>query len=209
MVRGLAGRVPSTKEETTMATKVQSKTGVVTRAQSLIAGVNKHLSTVTSVTIAGQSLTPAQIVQSLQTLVDLRTAVLAAQASAKAKVSAETSQLPPLRALMSAFTAYVKASYLASPEVLADFGLQTKARAPLTTEAQTAANAKRAATRAARHTMGSQQRKAVKGDVTGVTVTPIVATHPTPAVAPTGPSSPTSSVQDGAAKAASTTAHAE
>ena len=189
-----------------MATKIQSKTGVVTRAQSLIAGVNKHLSTVTSVTIAGQSLTPAQIVQSLQTLVDLRTAVLAAQASAKAKVSAETTQSPPLRALMKALTAYVRASFLNSPEELADFGLQTKAPALLTTEAKTAANAKRASTRAARHTMGSQQRKAVKGDVTGVTVTPIVAPHPTPAVSPVGPTSP---AQNGAAKAASTTAHAE
>jgi len=185
---------------------MKSKTGVVTRAQSLIAGVNKHLSAMTSVTVAGQSLTPAQIVQSLQTLVDLRTAFLAAQASAKAKVSAETTQSPPLRALMSAFTAYVKASYLNSPEVLADFGLQTKPRALLTTEAQAAANAKRASTRAARHTMGSQQRKAVKGDVTGVTVTPIVATHPTPAPSPASPSNP---APNGAAKAASTAAHAE
>jgi len=189
-----------------MATNTKSKAQVVTRAQSLIAGVNKHLSTVTSVTIAGQSLTPAQIVQSLQTLVDLRTAVLAAQASAKAKVSAETTQSPPLRALMSVFTAYVRASYLASPEVLADFGLQTKSRAPLTTEAQTAAVAKRAATRAARHTMGSQQRKGVKGNVTGVTVTPIVATHPTPAPSPISPSN---SAQNGAAKAASSAARAE
>jgi hypothetical protein len=127
-----------------MATN-QNKARVVTRAQSLIAGVNKHLATVTSVTVAGQSLTPKQIVESLQTLVDLRTAVLAAQASAKAKVSAETTQSPPPRALMSAFTAYVKASYLNSPEELADFGLQTKTRAPLTAAAQTAAAATRAA----------------------------------------------------------------
>jgi hypothetical protein len=206
MVRGLVGSAPSTKEETIMATKVQSKTGVVTRAQSLIAGVNKHLSTVTSVTIAGQSLTPAQIVQSLQTLIDLRTAVLGAQASAKAKVSAETTQSPPLRAFMQALTAYVRASFLNSPEKLADFGLQTKARAPLTTEALVAANAKRASTRAARHTMGSQQRKAVKGDVTGVTVTPVVATEPTTAPSP---ASPSNSAQNGAAKAASTAAHSE
>jgi hypothetical protein len=33
--------------------------------------------------------------------------------------------------------------------------------------------AKRAATRAARHTMGPKQKKAVKGDVTGVVVTPV------------------------------------
>ena len=60
--------------------------------------------------------------------------------------------------------------------MLADFGINPKARAPLTVEAKAAAAAKRAATRAARHTMGSQQKKAIKGDVTGVLVTPITST---------------------------------
>jgi hypothetical protein len=73
----------------------------------------------------------------------------------------------------------VKAAHGTSPEALAAFGLHPKARVPLTVEAQAAAIAKRAATRAARHTMGSRQKKAVKGDVTGVVVTPIFAPAPT------------------------------
>jgi hypothetical protein len=59
--------------------------------------------------------------------------------------------------------------------VLADFGIHPKARTPPTVEASLAAVAKRRATRAARRTMGSQQKKAVKGDVTGVVVTPTTA----------------------------------
>jgi len=81
--------------------------------------------------------------------------------------------------------------------VLADFGIQPpKVRVPLTVEAKAAAAAKRAATRAARHTMGSQQKKAVKGDVTGIVMTPITAAPPTVTTpAPAGsPSSGTTPV---------------
>ena len=51
-----------------------------------------------------------------------------------------------------------------------------------------AANAKREATRAARGTKGTQQRKAVKGAVTGVAITPIVAAAPVVTAAPATPS---------------------
>jgi hypothetical protein len=95
---------------------------------------------------------------------------------------------------MSATTAYVKAAYGNSPDVLADFGIQTKARVPLTVDAKLTAAAKRAATRAARHTMGKRQKNAIKGDVTGVLVTPVTST-PTPTV-PT-PVSPATAVTSG------------
>jgi hypothetical protein len=97
--------------------------------------------------------------------------------------------MPALSSFESAYIAYLKAAYKGSPDVLADFGIQPpKARAPVTIEAKAAAAAKRASTRAARHTMGSQQKKAVKGDVTGVTVTPVVATPPV--VTPPAPATP-------------------
>ena len=86
--------------------------------------------------------------------------------------------MPALRTFMSAFVTYVKAAYAGSPDVLADFGIAPKARVPPTVEAKIAAAAKGKATRAARHTMGTTQRKAVKGDVTGVVVTPITAPPP-------------------------------
>jgi len=161
-----------------MATNARGKAGVVARAKALIAGTDKHLSNVTQVTIMGQSLSPAQVAGELQALVDLRTAVDAAKASTRAKLAEEQAQTPSLRSFMGALVMYVKAVYQNSPDVLADFGIAPKARTPLTVEAKTASVAKGASTRAARHTMGSKQRLAVKGDVTGVTVTPVGATQP-------------------------------
>ncbi len=109
--------------------------------------------------------------------------------------------MPALRTFMSALVTFIKAGYGGQPDVLADFGIQTpKARAPLTVEARAAASAKRAATRAARNTMGSKQKKGVKGTVVGVTVTP--GTAPPPIVkadasgssSPSGPSAGTNTV---------------
>jgi hypothetical protein len=169
-----------------MATKGKSKAGVVARALALSAGVTKHLPNGTQVTLLGEPLTPAQVVEKLQALVDLRQAVDAAKASTQAKLAAERSQAPSLRTFMGALVMHVKAAYQTSPDVLADFGVHPKARTPQTVEAKTAAIAKRASTRAARHTLGSKQRLAIKGDVVGVTLTPIAASQPT-ATPPTTP----------------------
>jgi hypothetical protein len=182
-----------------MATKTEGKGQVVVVAKQLIAGTAKHLSNTAPAAFLGGSFTADQITSKLQTLVDLRTDVDAAKAAAKAKIAAEATQRPPLRAFMSALTAYVKVTFGASPDVLADFGINPKARAPLTVEEKAAAVAKRAATRAARHTMGSQQKKGIKGDVTGVLVTPI----PAPAPVVTAPSGPTAPATSGGSTAAS------
>ena len=155
----------------------------VVLATQLVAGTKKHFSTVSSLAFGNGSFTPAQIEAFLQTLIDLRTAVEQAQSVAKAKIVAEAAQAPALRSQMAAYVAYVKATFGASPDVLADFGLKPKkARAPLTIAQLTAAAAKRAATRAARHTMGPKKKLSVKGTITTIVTPP---TAPTPApVAP-------------------------
>jgi hypothetical protein len=160
-----------------MGTRKEMETAL---AKQLIAGAKEHLASVTSVTLAGGSFTPAQIEASLQTLIDLRTAVDDAKAATKAKIVAEAAQAPSLRSQMAAFVAYVRVSFSNSPDVLADFGLAPKkVPTPLTVGQKAEAVARRAATRTARHTMGSQQKKDVKG-----TVTTIVATPPSPATPP-------------------------
>ena len=175
-----------------MATKSKGQGTVVALAQSLGAGVTKHLSNVTNVTLAGSSYTPAQITTKLQQVASLRSDVDAAKATTQAKLAAEKAQTPALRTFMSALVSYVKAGYGSAPDVLADFGIHPKTRTPLTVEAKAAASAKRAATRAARNTMGSKQKLDVKGDVVGITVTPITAAKP-PAAAPSGPNVGTTS----------------
>jgi septal ring factor EnvC (AmiA/AmiB activator) len=170
------------KEWNPMATSTRNKGTAAALAQQLISGTKKHLAKVTQIPLAGSTYTPEQITNQLQQIVDLRADVDTAKATTKAKVTAEQSSLPSLRSFMKTYKTYLKAAYASTPDVLADFGLHAKEPTPLTAEAKTAAAAKRKATRAARHTMGSQQKKSVKGTVTGVVVTPIA---PPPSVAAT------------------------
>jgi hypothetical protein len=167
-----------------------TKSQVVDLAKQLIAGTEKRLAKGMQVPLVGSSFTPDQITSELQSVVNLRTDVDAAKATAKAKIAAETAQMPALRTFISAYVSFVRAAYGTSPDALADFGINPKPRAQLTAEAKPAAAAKRKAIRAARHTMGSKQKLGVKGDVTGITVTPITATPNIVAAPSTAPSSP-------------------
>jgi hypothetical protein len=188
-----------------MATQGHNKSQVVVDAKQLIAGTAKHLSSTTQVSLLGGSYTPDQITSKLQVLVNLCSDVDAARATTKAKIANEAAQMPALLAFKSALESYVKAAFGSSPDVLADFGIAPKTRAPLTVVAKAAAAAKRAATRAARHTLGSKQKKGIKGDVTGILVTPITAPPPTVTV-PSGPTAPATS--SGATAASGPTAPA-
>jgi hypothetical protein len=155
-------------------------------AKQLIAGANKHFPDASvTLTIGGASYTVSQLTTLLQSFVDLRAASDAAKVAAKAKLVAERAQTPSLSGVISAFVKYVRATFGDSADSLADFGLSApKARTPISAEQQTVAVAKRKATRAARHTMGSQQKKGVKGTVeVTVTTTPLPAT---PAVVTSG-----------------------
>jgi hypothetical protein len=182
----------------------QAKSSIAALAGQLIAGTNKHLANTTQVMVAGSSFTPAQVTAKLQSLVTLRSDVDASRASTKARIAAEKTDMPALRTFMDAFVTFVKAAFGSQPDVLADFGLHPKARAQLTVEQKTAAAEKRKATRAARHTMGSKQRKTVKGDVTGIVVTPVAAGKPV-ATAPSGPSAPATSTASTAVTGTGTT----
>jgi hypothetical protein len=166
-----------------------TKTNQVSRAKQLIAGANKHFPNGSqTLTVGGAAYTVTALTALLQSFVDLREAVAVSKAASKAKIVAERAQAPSLRGVISAFVAYVKASYGNSPDVLADFGLSPrKATTPLSAEQTAVAVAKRAATRAARHTAGKLQKKAIKGAVNvTVTTTPLAA--PQPAAVPPAPS---------------------
>ena len=128
-------------------------------AKRLLAGTQKHFSTVSSLTFGNRTRTPAEVEAFLQALIDLRAAVNDAQTKTRAALAAEASQRPFLRRRMSVFVAFVKVTFGEAADTLADFGLKpAKTPTPLTIEARAAAAAKRAATRAARHTMGKRQR---------------------------------------------------
>src|ERR1019366_1048198 len=98
------------------------------------------------------------------------------------------------RPVIRDYVTFLRATFSNAKSQLGDFGLQApKARTPLPPEQRLAATAK--ATRVARGTVGKKKKLTVKGDVIGVTVTPITASGPAPssgtapAPAPAAPAS--------------------
>jgi hypothetical protein len=156
-----------------MVTATRTKTAVTVRAQQLIAGTAKHLGNVTNVTLLGSAYTPAQLTTQLQRVAGLYADVDTAKAATATKLAARKAGMSSIRPLMQAFETYVKATYGGQPDVLGDFGVTPKAKKTLTVEEKAAAAAKRKATREARGTKGSVQKQAIKGDVAGITVTPV------------------------------------
>ena len=173
-----------------MSTLKLTKASEVARATQLIAGIQKHLANVPSITVASAAYTPAQITAAFQLLVTLLTDVATARTVVKAKLATETAEAPALRSLISAFVSYVKLTFSKSPDVLADFGLTPKkAATPQTTEEKVVAVAKRASTRKARGTTSKKAKKAIKGNVVSVVLTPVEAPQPV-AAAPAAPTAP-------------------
>ncbi len=146
----------------------RNKTSTAVAVGQLIAGAKKHFPDGNQqILLEGASTTIDAVTQGLGSLVQHRADVVAAQATAEAKVAAEDAAMPALIALVSAFKAFVKVSFRTRADTLADFGIKApKARTPMTAEQKAVAAAKRAATREARGTKGPKARKAVHGSIT-------------------------------------------
>ena len=154
-----------------------SKSNEAALAEQLAAGTQKHLATIAQLIVGSSTYTPAQAETQLKAFAALRNDVDAARATVKAKLADEAAQAPTMRVFILAFITYVQAAFGNSPDILADFGLAPKKVAvPLTAVQKAAAAAKRKATREARGTMGKKARLAVKGNVTGIVVTPVTGT---------------------------------
>ena len=174
------------------------KTEAATEVTQVIAGAKKRIPNVNQALPVGTStMTVAAVLGQLQSIIDNRAAVVAAQATAKAKVAAEKAAMPALTVIFHAFVAFIRFTFGSDPEALADFGLAPhKVPAPMTAEQKAVAAAKRKATREARGTMGPKQKKNVKGNVTAtLVVTPAASPTPAPAEAPALPAAPPATTQ--------------
>ncbi len=150
--------------------------------RGLIAGTQKHMPT-GSLTVGGATYTGATIVQALQGLADSLASVDAAKASWKEALKNETDARAKVGPVVQDYRSWLVASLGNAPSTLADYGLSPpKARTPLTAEEKVAQAQKAKATRAARHTMGSVQKKAVKGTVPAAA--PVIPSTASPPVAP-------------------------
>jgi hypothetical protein len=170
------------------------KAAALARVQALIAGTQKHFPN-GSFTIGNRSFTTSSLVQLFQSLADAISSANAAEASARDAVAKLREARANVAPVILEFTRLLRVTFGTATQSLADFGLApAKARQPLTSEANAAAAAKRAATRTARGTTSKKQKLAVKGNVTGVVVTPVTsqpAAPPPAQPAPTAPSAPT------------------
>jgi hypothetical protein len=155
--------------------KIKARSTDAVRATKLAAGMDAQFAKTSTLSFASSTFTQPKVVAQLQLLVSLRADVDEARAALAAKLAAERAQLAALKAFMNDLTAFLMATFSRSPDVLATFGLAPRKTTTPTVQTLAAAAAKREATRKARGTMGSRQRRAVKGAVTGVVVTPVVA----------------------------------
>ena len=140
------------------------------RATKLMLGTKKHYPDASAkLNIGGATFTVDAWTTFLQDFVNARQAVEASKAATKAKLDAARAQAPSQIASMNAFERIVRGTFGASADALADFGLALpKVRAPLSAEQKAAAVAKRAATRAARGTVGKNKKLPLRRGTSGI-----------------------------------------
>jgi hypothetical protein len=189
----LARRDPSMNRTKTgdevMTTKpTTSRTKQQVADQKLSDGLKKHKTELVSFALAGASSTVDAVLAVLDTRIAAESAAEVARAAWQTKVKAARDERATTKALVAGVRESLKLRYAGAIDTLADFGLKPRKQPAVRTpeeKAQAAAKAK--ATRAARHTMGSKQKKSVKGTITTIVpATPSTAKEPV-ATSPAAP----------------------
>jgi ABC-type transporter Mla subunit MlaD len=176
-------------------TSKPSKAVTLARVQALISGLEKHLPN-GSISVGNAPFTTTSLVQLLQSQADAIAAVNAAHTSLKDALAALSATNAKVGPVTRSLRRIVQGMFAGSTQALADFGLEPpKARKPRTIEQNAAAAAKAKATRAKRGTTSKKQKLAIHGDVTGVTITPVIEpkadASPPEQQAPIAPGAPT------------------
>jgi hypothetical protein len=130
--------------------------------RNLQAGLRSHLSGAKAITIAGKAYKPADLVNLLQVEIDAANTANAARLAwiAATKTSKQVRRdTAPVKRMLRAF---IVSTFGESSTLLADFGMvPRKTRKKLTVEEKAVAVDKLRATRAARRTMGSRQKRGI------------------------------------------------
>jgi hypothetical protein len=167
-----------------------TKASALAQLQALISGLQKHYPN-GQFTFGNVAYTTVSLVTLFQGLIDAINKVNVAQASAKDVVSAMNAMEATVGPVFLLLRRNLRDTYGTTSQTLLDFGLTpAKARAPMTAEQKAAAQAKAKATRIARGTASKKAKNAIKGNVSGVTVTPntVVPAPASPAQPVTAPS---------------------
>jgi hypothetical protein len=139
--------------------------------QQLVAGTQKNLPATSTVDVNGQELKQADIVAKLQSWIPLFQQVDATNTPYRNAEKALQAALPEIRQYVGSYRQALRQVFGKGSPLLADFGLSATQPKTPTTQTRVLAQAKAAATRKARNTLGKQARKSIKGaPVTQVTV---------------------------------------
>jgi hypothetical protein len=137
--------------------------------QALIDGLTKYAQTFPVFFVGGASFKTSDIVATLEACLTAASAVQPMRAAWLAAVKANATQRASARKLVLGVKQQLQVMFDGSIDTLAEFGLKPrKERTAPTPEQQIVTAARAKATRAARHTMGTKQKKAVKGTVTTI-----------------------------------------
>jgi hypothetical protein len=143
-----------------------NKTTRLSRLQKIQAGIGKHLSNVSSITLGGVSYAPADLEKLIQADLDTMKASAKAHADWLAQVSVERNSHTKVGPVLRLLKAYVISLFGETQDAsgkLEDFGYSPRKPSLKTLAVKVEARDQAKATREARHTMGKQQKKAVKG----------------------------------------------
>jgi len=189
-----------------MATK--TRTSTQGKDQQVITGIQKDLSTMSSLPLGGETFTPATLTAFVQSRIDAGNEVVVAKAywqnAAKTYEAINTKATIVVHDLKQ----LVIGAFGATSSKLADFGFTPRKVVVLTPDQKVAAAAKRAATRKARGTLGPKAKLAVTGTVapTAPVTTAKPAVPAAPAAAP--PATPPNAAPPAAPTATPTVASA-
>jgi hypothetical protein len=181
-----------------MSSATISKTAAKDSASTAILGVDKGLAGIISISLNGVTYTPVQIKSILQADIDATNAIDATKAAWSKAVADGRVTRAEATAMLRALRSYLIAtSGAGAVGLLADFGFLPPKPKKVAVKTKAAAVDKTLATRAARHTMGKNQKKEVKGAPAAAAappspapVTPASAAAPAPAGGTAGTTPP-------------------
>ena len=170
----------------------RTQQSIIVRNNNVTAGIDKHITG--NVTVGGVVYTPAQLKAAFQGQTTALQTSEAARKQWENDVVAGKAVSKTVNALYASFQSYLVGQYgKTAVAVLADFGISAPKTTVPTVATKAVAAVKRTATRTARHTMGAVQKKGVKGDVTGVVVTPVTSAPTSGVSTPSSPAAPVAS----------------
>ena len=140
----------------------------INRIRQAMAGIAKHFATTPTLVIDGTTTATKDVVATLQGAIDAIDAAAAASKAFHDATAAQHAAIAKGDTLLTALKTLVTSQLGSAGSVLGDFGFTNPTRTVPDAATKAAAVAKRAATRAARHTMGKVQRLPLRRGTRGI-----------------------------------------